>query len=101
MRQTFILLAATLLVELLIPVGLTQQDRLQGRWEGTAKSVQGERPATLIFKREADAYSGTITGLQGPIPFKEIKVDGDNRISDLQTSALFFWFRADGRSRIG
>jgi len=44
----------------------------------TAKSLQGERPATVIFKRESDAsYTGTITGLQGPMPFKELKVDGD------------------------
>jgi hypothetical protein len=78
MRRSFIVLGASLLLHLLAVAGLAQQDRLQGRWEGTAKSFQGERPATVIFKRESDAaYTGTITGLQGPIPFKEIKVEGD------------------------
>jgi hypothetical protein len=77
MRRSFIVLATIVLVQLLV-AGMAQQDRLQGRWEGTAKSFQGERPATVIFKKEADAYTGTITGLQGPIPFKEVKVDGDN-----------------------
>src|SRR2546428_1296775 len=78
MRRSFIVLATILLVQLLAVAGVAQQDRLQGRWEGTAKSFQGERPATVTFKKEADAtYTGTITGLQGPIPFKELKVAGD------------------------
>ena len=80
MRQTFIVLEAILLAQLLAVAGLAQQvqqDRLQGRWEGTAKSFQGERPTTVIFKKEADAYTGTITGAQGTVPFKEVKVDGD------------------------
>ena len=77
MRRSFIVLGA-LLLQLLAVAGMAQQDRLQGRWEGTAKSPQGERPATVTFKKEADAtYTGTITGLQGPIPFKELRVDGD------------------------
>ncbi len=78
MRRSFIVLATILLVQLLAVAGLAQQDRLQGRWEGITKSFQGERPTTVIFKKEADAYTGTITGLQGPVPFKEVKVDGDN-----------------------
>ena len=80
MRQTFIVLEAILLAQLLAVAGLAQQaqqDRLQGRWEGTTKSFQGERPTTVIFKKEADAYTGTITGAQGTVPFKEVKVDGD------------------------
>src|SRR3989442_14785094 len=80
MRRSFIVLATILLVQLLAVVGLAQQaqqDRLQGRWEGTTKSFQGERPTTVILKKETDAYTGTITGAQGTVPFKEIKVDGD------------------------
>ena len=77
MRRSFIVLATILLVQLLAVAGLAQQDRLQGRWEGTAKSFQGERPVTVIFKKEADAYTGTITGSQGTIPFKDLKVGGD------------------------
>jgi len=77
MQRSFIALATILLVQLLAVAGLAQQDRLQGRWEGTAKSFQGERPATVVFKKEADTYTGTITGLLGPIPFKDLKVDGD------------------------
>ena len=78
MRRSFIVLGAILLAQLLAVAGLAQQDRLQGRWEGTAKSIQGERPATVIFKREPDAsYTGTIAGLQGPVTFKELKIDGD------------------------
>jgi hypothetical protein len=78
MRRTFIVLEAMLLVQLLAGAGLAQQDRLQGRWEGTTKSFQGERPATVVFKKEVDGYTGTVTGSQGEVPFKEIKVEGDN-----------------------
>src|SRR5258708_23832016 len=78
MRRSLIVLATILLAQLLAVAGLAQQDRLQGRWEGTAKSFQGERPTTVIFKKEADAYTGTITAMQGQVPFKKIKVDGDN-----------------------
>ena len=77
MRRSFIVLATILLVQLLAVAGLAQQDRLQGRWEGTTKSIQGERPATVILKKEADGYTGTITGMQGTIPFKDLKVGSD------------------------
>ena len=77
MRRSFIVFATILLVQLLAVASLAQQDRLQGRWEGTTKSIQGERPVTVIFKKEADAYTGTIAGSQGTIPFKDLKVGGD------------------------
>src|SRR5437867_1029060 len=54
-----------------------QQDRLQGRWEGTAQSLQGERPVKATFRKEGPGYTGTITGLRGDLTLKEIKVDGD------------------------
>jgi hypothetical protein len=79
MRRSFIVLATILLVQLAVSDMAHQapKDRLQGRWEGTTKSLQGERPATVIFKKAADAYTGTITGAQGTAPFREVKVDGD------------------------
>jgi hypothetical protein len=58
-------------------VGLAQQAKLEGRWEGTTQSPQGERPTTATFKKEGSGYSGTITGMRGDMPFKEVKVDGD------------------------
>src|SRR2546426_512146 len=56
-----------------------EQDPLQGRWEGMVRAPQGERRATVTFKREGDSYTGAISGVGGTteVPFKEIKVDGD------------------------
>ena len=98
MRTTFLVLKTILLVLLLAGASLAQPDRLQGRWEGTTKSVQGERPATVILKKEVDGYSGTITGAQGTTPLKEIKVDGDavtaiSEVDSPQAGRLSFHYK--------
>jgi hypothetical protein len=64
-----------------------QTDKLNGLWEGSAESMQGKRPAKATFKKGADGYTGTITGLRGDVPFKEIKVEGDNitALAEIQT----------------
>jgi len=77
MRRSFIVLGVILLLQLLAASGSAQQDKLAGRWEGKVLSPQGERSATAIFKKEGDAYTGTITGMRGDMALKEIKVDGD------------------------
>ena len=78
MRRSFTVLSPLILFHLVGIAAMAQEDKLQGRWEGTARGFQGERPTVVTFKREdSGAYTGTITGLQGPISFKEIKLDGD------------------------
>jgi hypothetical protein len=64
-----------------------QQDRLQGRWEGTVQTPQGQMPGRASFKKEADTYRGTVSGLRGDIAFKEVKLDGARvtAIADVQT----------------
>lgn len=58
------------------------QQRVEGRWEGTAQTPQGERPAVATFTKSGDAYTGTITGLRGDMPFKQVKVEGDKITAD-------------------
>lgn len=58
-------------------VGSAQTDRLQGRWEGTVQSPQGERRVVALIKKEGDTYTGSITGIRGTLPFTEITVEGD------------------------
>ena len=77
MRRAFIFLSAILLVGSMEVSGLAQ-DKLQGRWEGKALTPQGEMPATVTFKKEADGYSGTVTSMRGVLPLKEIKVAGSD-----------------------
>ena len=77
MRRPFIVLS-TILVGLLVAAsGLAQQDKLSGRWEGTLKSPMGERPMTVTFKKDGDAYTGSMTGPRGDTPLKDVKLDGD------------------------
>jgi hypothetical protein len=56
-----------------------QQDPLEGRWEGTVQSIQGEAKATMIFKKGTDGYTGQVSRLrgdEGDIPLTQVKVNG-------------------------
>jgi len=79
MRRSFIVLGVILLLQLLVASGLAQPDKLAGRWEGNVQAPQGERPAVVVFKKEGDTYTGTISGMRGDaeLSLKEVKVDGD------------------------
>ncbi len=67
----------TMMLLLMSVAAFAQSDKLVGKWDGTLKSPQGERPATATFKKEGEAYSGTITGMRGDVPLKNIKIVGD------------------------
>lgn len=59
-------------------VAAAQQDRLEGRWEGTVQSPQGDRPAAVTFKKSGAGYTGTITGRGNQeMELRELKVEGD------------------------
>mgnify|MGYP000275893544 CR=1 FL=1 len=78
MRRSVIVGAALLLVQLLAVSALAQA-KLEGRWVGKVKSIQGERDANASFKKEGDNYTGTISGIRPgqDVALKDIKVDGD------------------------
>ena len=69
------MIACVILAVLAIPA--VAQDRLAGRWEGKLQAPQGEMPAVATFKKDADKYTGTITGMRGDIQLNEVKIDGD------------------------
>lgn len=70
-----------------VSLGMAQQDRLQGRWEGNVQSPLGERPASASFKREGEGYTGAITGLRGDMPFKEVRLEGEKVIAVAQVDS--------------
>lgn len=88
MRRLFIfsasLLLATLLAQLIAVMAFAQQKDIVGRWTGTTHSQQGDRDTTAVFKKDKDAYTGTITGRQGEMPLTNIKVDGDKVTAQAQ-----------------
>jgi hypothetical protein len=77
MRRRFIL--ATLFAAVVTSISLAQQDRLQGLWQGKVQAPQGELQATVIFRKEGDSYSGSVTGLRGnaQVALKDVKIEGD------------------------
>ena len=79
MRRPFIIWGIILLVQLLAGAAYAQQDKLAGRWEGKLQSPQGERPTSATFKKEGDAYTGSMAGMRpgSEMQLKDIKVDGN------------------------
>ncbi len=79
MRRPFIIWGIILLVQLLAGSAYAQQDKLAGRWEGKIQSPQGERPTSATFKKEGDAYTGSMAGMRpgSEMQLKDIKVDGN------------------------
>src|SRR5436309_7404314 len=59
--------------------GLAQKDPLQGLWEGRVKSVQGDFPAKLTFRKDGASYGGVVSGpmANSEMTFKEVILDGN------------------------
>ena len=71
-------------------LGAAQRDPLEGRWEGTVQSVQGQVKATMMFKKSSDGYSGQVSRLmgdQGDLPLTQVKVIGNDvtAVADVET----------------
>jgi hypothetical protein len=79
MRRSLIFWAIILLVQSISISAFAQQDQLVGRWEGKVQSPQGERPTTVIFKKEAAGYIGRTSGMRPgtEIQLKDIKFEGN------------------------
>ncbi len=94
---------------ILLSAGAAAQDKLAGRWEGTVQSMQGERPSTVIFKKDGEVYTGRTTGLRPgmEIQLKEVRIDG-NKVTaraDVETPqaavTINYSFTLDGETMKG
>jgi hypothetical protein len=79
MRHSLIVWSIILLVQSISISASAQQDQLAGRWEGKVQSLQGERPTTVIFKKEPTGYLGRSAGLRPgtEIQLKDITIEGN------------------------
>ncbi len=77
MKRVFIGLSAFVILQLVAVATIAQSANLVGPWEGKTVSPQGERPTTATFKQEGGNYIGSITGMRGDMPLKDIKVEGE------------------------
>jgi len=77
MRKAFIVVAVVLIQ--CLAAAAQSPDKLAGRWAGTVDGIQGKQNAVANFKKDGDAYTGTISGLRpgSDAALKDIKVDGD------------------------
>src|SRR5262245_29981489 len=52
---------------------------VDGTWNGTVQSPQGDLPVTFTFKADGATLTGSTTGFDGsPVPIKDGKIDGKN-----------------------
>jgi hypothetical protein len=109
MRRPFIVGGIILLVQLLAVSAFAQADKLAGRWEGKIQAPQGERPTTLTFKKEGNAYTGKMPGMRPgtEMELKNIKVDGNKvtATADVETPqatiTINYTFTLDGDNLTG
>lgn len=112
MRRAFIvnnIVGLIILLAVNTSASLAQQDKLAGRWEGKVQSPQGERPSTVIFKKEGDSYVGRTTGLRPgtEVQLKDVKIEGDKVTakSDVETPqatiAINYTFTLEGEMMKG
>lgn len=79
MRRSVAGMIAIAFVQLFFSSVFAQPDKLAGRWEGKVQSIQGERPTTVVFKKDGDGYVGRTLGMRpgSEIQLKDVKIDGD------------------------
>jgi len=57
---------------------------IEGRWHGTIQAPDGAMDTNCQIKKEKDGYSGTISGPEGDVPLREIKLEG-NKLTAVAT----------------
>lgn len=81
MQRLFIFATGSLLVLLsaiVVSAFPPSAKGLVGAWEGSMHSGHGDQNVRAVFKQENNAYSGTMTGMDGKEqPLKNIKVEGE------------------------
>lgn len=69
---------------------------LEGTWTGSLTTPQGEMPVNAKIKKEKDGYVGTVSGLEGDVPLKEITVVGDKvtmgAVMSMQGQSFEVWY---------
>jgi hypothetical protein len=69
---------------------------LEGTWTGSISTPQGEMPVNAKIKKGADGFVGTISGLEGDVPLKDITLDGDKvtagAVMSMQGQGFEVWY---------
>lgn len=69
---------------------------LEGTWTGSITTPNGEMPVNAKIRKDKDGYVGTISGLEGDVPLKDITVDGENvsagAVMSAQGQSIEVWY---------
>ena len=69
---------------------------LEGKWTGTISTPNGDMPVNAQIKKENDGYVGTVSGLEGDVPLKDITLDGDKvtagAVMSMQGQGFEVWY---------
>lgn len=58
-----------------------------GKWTGSIESPQGNMPVQAELRKGESGFVGTISGLEGNVPLREITIAGDTVIAGATMSA--------------
>jgi hypothetical protein len=71
--------------------------RLEGKWTGSISTPNGDMPVNCEIKKDdKNGYVGTISGLEGNVPLKDITFDGEKvaagAVMSAQGQAIEVWY---------
>jgi len=85
----------------------TPAGNLEGAWTGSITTPNGAMPVNAKIRKEKDGYVGTISGLEGDVPLREITHEGKKVTAGAVMSAqgqsieVWYTFTLDGDTLTG
>jgi len=67
----------TALIALLVFAAVCLAANVDGNWEGTVKTPNGDMALTFVFKADGAKLTGTVQSPMGELPIADGKIDGD------------------------
>lgn len=93
------LAAAMILIASGFAVAASQKSVVDGRWQGTLNTANGEATMTFDFKTEGHVLTGTESTPIGSHSISEGKVNGDKDFVQNECQRQFDRARGDGQQR--
>ena len=69
---------------------------LEGKWRGSVTTPNGNQDVNCEIRKEKDGFVGTISGVEGDVPLRNIVVEGDKvtagAVMSMQGTSFEVWY---------